>query len=114
MSPSEKLAAAAEKIADLLADAAVTSPLPWSDDKDECFVDDAADFHVGELATPVEAELVVTAVNAMPAIAKWLKCAGEDLATDADAFGKDQDDYISNIPFYRLAVAVADQILGGA
>lgn len=112
MSPSEKLTAAAERIEHRLADAATISPIPWAVDED-CFVDDAAHFNVGEVATPAEADLIVSAVNAMPAMAKWLECAGEDIATDAATAGKDEDDYIEPIPFYRLAVAIADQILGG-
>lgn len=113
MSPSEKLTAAAERIEQLLAYVANTSPIPWAADKDDWCVEDAAHFSVGELATPAEAELTVSAVNAMPALAAWLTCAGEDLATDADAAGKDEEAYTENVPYRRLVIALADQILGG-
>ncbi|HEY9351629.1 MAG TPA: hypothetical protein VIP28_00200 [Nocardioides sp.] len=110
MSPAEKLTAAAERIEHQLADAATISPVPWSVDED-CFVDDAARFNVGEVATPAEADLIVSAVNAMPALAEWLRSFAEFAAPLEDPALEAALPVPSDL--LTCALAIADQILGG-
>ncbi|HEY9352770.1 MAG TPA: hypothetical protein VIP28_05945 [Nocardioides sp.] len=124
MSPAERLEAAADRIEGLRADMPKRHQDPWSGKAGHAgwtsLVSEAwqsnGDGHrsfVSQVQEEASAAMIVAAVNAMPALAEWLTCAGEDLASDAATEGKSEDDYIEHIPFYRLAVAIADQILGG-
>ena len=112
MSPSEKLTAAAERIAQRVGDVRPVAPLPWAA-KDEDTVEDAARFTVGHMATPVEADLIVTAANVMPDLAEWLR----EMASEVDNLGTgDGHEAHGQDPWTdlcRAALAVADQILGG-
>lgn len=124
MSPAERLEAAADRIEGLRDALPERHQDPWAgkvghggwtDVVSEAWQPNG-DGHrsfVSQVQEEASAALIVAAVNVMPALAEWLTCAGEDLASDAATEGQSEDDYIEHIPFYRLAVAIADQILGG-
>lgn len=107
MNAKQKLLAAAEKIEGQLESG--VDALPWhvsetSDDPRRSdtswiFASDGGDVTVSSFANDPDFALIVTAVNAMPALAAWLRWEAECACVPEHS---------------HKALAVADQILGGA
>lgn len=108
MSPSDKLTAAAERIEGAMRPTD-DSALPWSRD-DLTIITSDGDGHVAEDVYGPDADLIILAVNAMPALAEWLRAFAEKAAQLERIPGAEFD---TQGWAWVPAFAIADQILGG-